>query len=233
VEISSEETVLTGAEQLRILIQESQKEYDQLQRELREIDVLIRQSSTEVEKLAQRNNQIGNRVRQMELHLDTYPRDDIKELYSAAGPAIVKSLHKAGREVFALAQVGNHDQHTAGRPVLLRQGGQHERSRTGHDSTDRERLITARQRLGEAFELRYGIGVRHDGSETSGSSPGRAPRQHVAEAGEVRRARRECSRRGFDSCAPDATADGPSHEAPDLFTRSRAVTEVLPGACLR
>jgi peptidoglycan/xylan/chitin deacetylase (PgdA/CDA1 family) len=26
---------------------------------------------------------------------------------------------------------------TAGRPVLLRQGGQHERSRTGHDSTDR------------------------------------------------------------------------------------------------
>jgi two-component system sensor histidine kinase DegS len=85
--MSSEEPTLTGAEQLSILIQESQKEYDQIQRELREIDILIRQSSTEVEKLAQRNNQIGNRVRQMELHLDTYPRDDIKELYSAAGEA--------------------------------------------------------------------------------------------------------------------------------------------------
>jgi two-component system sensor histidine kinase DegS len=95
--MSSEEATLTGAEQLRILMQESQKEYDQIQRELREIDVLIRQSSTEVEKLAQRNNQIGNRVRQMELNLDTYPREDIREMYSAAGEAQMRHFMMRGQ----------------------------------------------------------------------------------------------------------------------------------------
>ena len=109
--MSSEETALTGAEQLKILIQESQKEYDQIQRELREIDVLIRQSSTEVEKLAQRNNQIGNRVRQMELHLDTYPREDIKELYSDSGEAQMRHFMMRGQlEQFQNRQQGLQQQ---------------------------------------------------------------------------------------------------------------------------
>jgi two-component system sensor histidine kinase DegS len=109
--MSSEETTLTGAEQLRILIQESQKEYDQIQRELREIDVLIRQSSTEVEKLAQRNNQIGNRVRQMEMNLDTYPRDDIKDLYSAASEAQMRHFMMRGQlEQFQNRQQGLQQQ---------------------------------------------------------------------------------------------------------------------------
>jgi len=75
---------VSGVEQLQLLIQESQKEYDTIQKELKEIDVLIRQSTTEVEKLAQRNTQIASRVRQMEMNLDTYPRSDIKEIYAAA-----------------------------------------------------------------------------------------------------------------------------------------------------
>ncbi len=78
---------VSGIEQLQLLIQESQKEYETIQKELKEIDVLIRQSTTEVEKLAQRNTQIATRVRQMEMNLDTYPRSDIKEIYGAAHEA--------------------------------------------------------------------------------------------------------------------------------------------------
>ena len=81
--MSSEETAVTGAEQLAILVRESQKEYSQIQRDLKEIDVLIRQNTAEVDKLAQRNSQLAGRVRTMEMNLDTYPRNDIKELYSA------------------------------------------------------------------------------------------------------------------------------------------------------
>ena len=78
---------LSGVEQLSQVIKESQREYDEIQKELKEIDVLIRQSTTEVEKLAQRNSQITNRVRQMEMNLDTYPRNDIKEIYAAGHEA--------------------------------------------------------------------------------------------------------------------------------------------------
>ena len=49
--MSSDDAALSGAEQLNILIQDSQKDYDQIQRELKEIDVLIRQSTVEVESL--------------------------------------------------------------------------------------------------------------------------------------------------------------------------------------
>lgn len=80
----AEEQAQTGTELLTALIQESQSEYEQLQKELKEIDVLIRQSATEVETLTQRNSQMANRVRQMEMNLDTYPRNDIREIYLAA-----------------------------------------------------------------------------------------------------------------------------------------------------
>ncbi len=82
--MSQEKTPLSGAEHLNILIQENQKEYEQIQRELKEIDVLIRQSTAEVERLAHRNTQIANRMHQMEANIDTYPRSDIKDIYTAA-----------------------------------------------------------------------------------------------------------------------------------------------------
>jgi two-component system sensor histidine kinase DegS len=85
--MSQETDAPSGVEQLNVLLGESQKEQAQLQSELKEIDVLIRQSTTEVDKLAQRNAQIANRVRQMEMNLDTYPRDDIKEIYDAGHEA--------------------------------------------------------------------------------------------------------------------------------------------------
>ncbi len=104
--MSSDESALSGAERLRILILESQKEYDRTQQDLKEIDVLIRQTTAEVETLAQRNTQIGNRVRQMEMNLDTYPRDDIKEIYTAAHESQMRLFMMRGQ----LEQLQNRQQ---------------------------------------------------------------------------------------------------------------------------
>lgn len=68
---------------LELLMTDSRKDYEQVQLELREIDVLIKQSSSEVDKLAQRNAQITNRMRQIEATFDTVPRQDIQETYKA------------------------------------------------------------------------------------------------------------------------------------------------------
>ncbi|MEJ2210654.1 MAG: histidine kinase [Anaerolineae bacterium] len=102
----SEESAPSGVEQLQVLIQESQKEHDQIQKELKEIDVLIRQSTAEVEKLAQRNTQIANRVRQMEMNIDTYPREDIRDLYAAAHEAQMRLFMMRGQ----LEQLQNRQQ---------------------------------------------------------------------------------------------------------------------------
>jgi two-component system sensor histidine kinase DegS len=93
----SDEKARMGAERLAVVLRESQQEYEQIQKELKEIDVLIRQSTTEVEKLAQRNTQYASRVRQMEMHLDTYPRPDIKEIYTAAHEAQMRLFMMRGQ----------------------------------------------------------------------------------------------------------------------------------------
>jgi two-component system sensor histidine kinase DegS len=64
-------------------IEENRAEYDQVQRQLKEVDLLIQQTSTEVERLSQRNAQATNRVKQTELHFDTVPRSEIQEGYNA------------------------------------------------------------------------------------------------------------------------------------------------------
>ncbi|RME98937.1 MAG: sensor histidine kinase [Chloroflexi bacterium] len=62
----------------------TRQEYEQIQKELSEMDILVRQSSSEVEKLAQRNAHLTNKLRTMEANIDTVPRQDIKEVYTAA-----------------------------------------------------------------------------------------------------------------------------------------------------
>lgn len=65
-------------------LEECQKLYDQTQNELKEIDVLIQQTVAEVDRQAQRNLQAANRLRQIEANLESAPRDQIREAYSAA-----------------------------------------------------------------------------------------------------------------------------------------------------
>jgi two-component system sensor histidine kinase DegS len=104
--MSSDESALSGAELLGTLIKESRRDYDRIQQELKEIDVLIRQTTIEVETLAQRNTHFGNRVRQMEMNLDTYPRDDIREIYTAAHEAQMRLFMMRGQ----LEQLQNRQQ---------------------------------------------------------------------------------------------------------------------------
>lgn len=65
------------------LLQHCNKEYQQTQSELKEIDLLIQQTTAEVERLAQRNTQATNKLRQAEAALETVPREDLKEAYTA------------------------------------------------------------------------------------------------------------------------------------------------------
>ncbi len=59
------------------------EEYEKAQRELKEIDLLIEQTGDEVERLARRNTQATNQLRQVEASIDTVPRADIEEAYTA------------------------------------------------------------------------------------------------------------------------------------------------------
>ncbi len=72
----------TGTTSFEQFLDECSKEYNQTQRELKEIDLLIQQTTAEVERLAQRNTQATNRLRQVEAALDTVPREDIQEAYT-------------------------------------------------------------------------------------------------------------------------------------------------------
>jgi two-component system sensor histidine kinase DegS len=69
------------------VVDELKAEYEQAQRELKEIDLLIQQTSTEVDRLAQRNAQATNRVKQLEFNLDTVPRSDLQTAYTEAQDA--------------------------------------------------------------------------------------------------------------------------------------------------
>lgn len=78
-----QQTETNGAESFESFVKEMQDQYEQLQKELQEIDVLIKQSAAEVERLAQRNTQVTNYVRQLQMNFDTVPREDIREGYEA------------------------------------------------------------------------------------------------------------------------------------------------------
>jgi two-component system, NarL family, sensor histidine kinase DegS len=74
----------TGEElSLQKFVDDTYKDYEQTQRDLKEIDVLIKQSAAEVERLVQRNAQVTNYLRQLQTNFDTIPREDIKEAYEA------------------------------------------------------------------------------------------------------------------------------------------------------
>jgi two-component system, NarL family, sensor histidine kinase DegS len=68
---------------LQGFLEEAHKDYEQTQRDLKEIDILIKQSAAEVERLAQRNAQVTNYTRQLQTNFETLPREDIKEAYEA------------------------------------------------------------------------------------------------------------------------------------------------------
>jgi two-component system sensor histidine kinase DegS len=60
------------------------EEQDRTRREISEVEVLVRQGSGEVEKLGQRELSVSNRVRDLEVNLDKYSKEEIKNFFAAA-----------------------------------------------------------------------------------------------------------------------------------------------------
>ncbi|KAA3662682.1 MAG: sensor histidine kinase [Chloroflexi bacterium] len=64
-------------------LDEIRADYEQTQRDRKEIDILIKQNGAEVERLAQRNAQVTSYTRQLQTNFETLPREDIREAYEA------------------------------------------------------------------------------------------------------------------------------------------------------
>lgn len=79
------------------VIEQTNEEYQQIEKELKELEMLVKQSSSEVEKLAHRNAQLTNKVRNVEVNLDTVPREDIKTAYKAAQEVQVRLFMMRGQ----------------------------------------------------------------------------------------------------------------------------------------
>lgn len=60
------------------------EELERTRREAQEVEVLVRQSTVEVEKLSQRELTVSNRVRDLEVNLERYSKDEIKNFYTTA-----------------------------------------------------------------------------------------------------------------------------------------------------
>jgi two-component system sensor histidine kinase DegS len=70
----------------RVLVLEGdcRQELESSVQSMSEISLLLNKTTSEVEKLANRELQMSNRVRDMEMHLDNYSREDIRDLYNTA-----------------------------------------------------------------------------------------------------------------------------------------------------
>lgn len=104
-----------GKSPLQALLLELQNELDRAQKEAKEVEILIRQSSSEVEKLTQNNTRLANKVRQMETNLETYPRQDIRELYTSFLESQMRLFMMRGQ----LEQLQSRQQHLAQYTSLL------------------------------------------------------------------------------------------------------------------
>lgn len=72
---------------LRELASEAEKDGEQLDVEMREIEILLKQTSNEIDKLQQRQTDAASRLRQVEANLESYSRSEIKSAYAGAQDA--------------------------------------------------------------------------------------------------------------------------------------------------
>ena len=77
----TDQTLAEEEQPFQTFIEEAIKDYEQTQRDLKEIDILIKQSAAEVERLAQRNAQALSQERQLKNNFETLPRDYIREVF--------------------------------------------------------------------------------------------------------------------------------------------------------
>ncbi|MBI3536821.1 MAG: sensor histidine kinase [Chloroflexi bacterium] len=80
-------TESSPAPRLRELASESDQDREQLDIEMREIDILVKQTGNEIDKLQVRHNEATARQRQVEANLEEFPRTEVKNAYAAAQDA--------------------------------------------------------------------------------------------------------------------------------------------------
>ena len=66
---------------LQEMAAEANKEREQLDNEIREIEMLIKQTAGEIERLQQRQADSTSRLRQIDANLEAYPREEIRQAY--------------------------------------------------------------------------------------------------------------------------------------------------------
>jgi two-component system sensor histidine kinase DegS len=79
----TEQPTSTSEFTFQAFLEEAVKDYEQTQRDLKEINILIKQSGAEVERLVQRNAQVSSQARQLQNNFETLPREYIREVYEA------------------------------------------------------------------------------------------------------------------------------------------------------
>lgn len=76
------QTLASLIPRMRELLAENEKEREQIEVEMREIDILLKQTSGEVEKLQQRHTDAAGKLRQVEANLTAYPPSEIRSAYA-------------------------------------------------------------------------------------------------------------------------------------------------------
>jgi len=79
----AEHSKLDDESSFQDFIEKTQQDYEQTQRDLKEINILIKQSAAEVERLAQRNAQAASQTKQLQTNFETLPREYIREVYES------------------------------------------------------------------------------------------------------------------------------------------------------
>jgi two-component system sensor histidine kinase DegS len=78
-------------------LNEVEIEHEQAQQTLREVTLMLEQSQSELTKLTQRNATIAAQLQQVQSHIDTLPRNDIRAAYTTALEAQQRLLMMRGQ----------------------------------------------------------------------------------------------------------------------------------------
>jgi two-component system, NarL family, sensor histidine kinase DegS len=97
------------------LLEVNQHEIGELRNQLKEVAQLIAQSRQEVDRLAQRNADITVRLGQVQINIETVPREEIRKAYEAALDTQGRLFNMRGR----LENLQNDQQHMQQRLTLL------------------------------------------------------------------------------------------------------------------
>jgi len=151
------------------LIEDSQKEHDLVQQQIKEMDMLIQQTSAEVDRLSQRNAQATNRLKQIESQFETVPRGDIQEVYNAVQDAQKRLFMMRGQLEKLQSDQQNHQRYAAYLKRLLEVAGAMEPASPSKPAADGSKQPPAIVRIIEAQEQERQRLVRqlHDGPAQS------------------------------------------------------------------